>query len=139
MICTTLCAHRYISRVRSSQVLIFMYGTLACSGYYDGRSCPICTRCFHRCSARIPAICCAPVDADISTTAFMLMQPSLFYLFAFCLCMSLDHRFEVTVTSVSLPPFVSRRGLFKNSRAVQGVDSHSWCLGGEFPRSLFLR
>ena len=25
IICTTLCAHRYISRVRSSQVLIFMY------------------------------------------------------------------------------------------------------------------
>ena len=56
IICTTLCAHRYISRVRSSQVLIFMYWAKVSSWYYDGRSCPICTRCFHRCSARIPTI-----------------------------------------------------------------------------------
>ena len=27
--------------------------------------------------------------------------------------------FEVTVTTVSLPPFMSRRDLFKNSRAIQ--------------------
>ena len=53
IICTKLCAHRYISRVRSSQVLIFY---VPGSGYYHGRSCPICTRCFHRCSARIPTI-----------------------------------------------------------------------------------
>lgn len=53
IICTTWCAHRYISRVRSAQVLIFY---VPGSGYYHGRSCPICTRCFHRCSARIPTI-----------------------------------------------------------------------------------
>ena len=33
-----------------------MYGTMAGSGCCDGRSCPICTWCFHRCSARIPTI-----------------------------------------------------------------------------------
>ena len=33
-----------------------MYQATSCSGYYHGRSCPLCTRCFHRCSARIPTI-----------------------------------------------------------------------------------
>ena len=33
-----------------------MYGTMAGSGCCDGRSCPTCTWCFHRCSARIPTI-----------------------------------------------------------------------------------
>ena len=56
IICTTLCAHRYISQVRLFRVLIFMYQAKVGSLYYDGRSCPICTRCFHRCSARIHTI-----------------------------------------------------------------------------------
>ena len=56
IICTTWCARRYISRVRSFRVLIFMYWAKVSSWYYDGRSCSICTRCFHRCSARIPTI-----------------------------------------------------------------------------------
>ena len=56
IICTTWCAHRYISQVRSFRVLIFMYQAKVSSWYDDGRSCPICTRCFHRCSARIPTI-----------------------------------------------------------------------------------
>ena len=56
IICTKLCAHRYISRVRLVRVLIFMYQAKVGSLYNDGRSCPICTRCFHRCSARIPTI-----------------------------------------------------------------------------------
>ena len=51
------CAHRYIACVRSFRVLILMMsGTMTCSGYYGGRSCPIWTRCFHRCSARISTI-----------------------------------------------------------------------------------
>ena len=33
-----------------------MYQAKVGSLYNDGRSCPICTRCFHRCSARIPTI-----------------------------------------------------------------------------------
>ena len=53
---TTLCTHRYISQVRLFRVLIFMYQAKVGSWYYDGRSCPICIRCFHRCSARIPTI-----------------------------------------------------------------------------------
>ena len=56
IICTKSCAHRYISRVRLVRVLIFMYQAKVGSLYNDGRSCPICTRCFHRCSARIPTI-----------------------------------------------------------------------------------
>ena len=52
-----------------------------------------------------------PMDADFS---------SLFSFFALSLCAC---RFEVTVTSVSLPPFVSPRGLFNTnqrlSRCVQ--------------------
>ena len=66
IICITLCAYRYISRVRSEQVLIFMYQAMSCSGYYHGRSCPICTRCFHRCSARTPTIPPAVGCLDVS-------------------------------------------------------------------------
>ena len=33
-----------------------MYQAMSSRGYYHGRSCPICTRCFHRCSARIHTI-----------------------------------------------------------------------------------
>ena len=58
IICITLCAYQYIYRVRSERVLIFMYQAMSCScsGYYHGRSCSICTRCFHLCSARLPTI-----------------------------------------------------------------------------------
>jgi hypothetical protein len=70
IICTTWCARRYISRVRSFRVLIFMYWAKVSSWYYDGRSCSICTRCFHRCSARIPTITaivvCIPIKPPLT-------------------------------------------------------------------------
>ena len=42
-----------------------------------------------------------------------LSTSSLFYLFALSACAC---RFEVTVTSASLPPFMSRRGLFHTNQ-----------------------
>ena len=35
---------------------VHFHGTFGPGTYYDGRSCPICTRCFHRCSSRIRTI-----------------------------------------------------------------------------------
>ena len=70
IICTTWCARRYISRVRSFRVLIFMYWAKVSSWYYDGRSCSICTRCFHRCSARIPTITAIVVCIPIKPPFF---------------------------------------------------------------------
>ena len=55
-----------------------MYQAMSCSGYYHGRSCPICTRCFHRCSARIPAIPSSVVSRHGSRSDRPSKKPTVF-------------------------------------------------------------
>ena len=55
-----------------------MYQAMSSRGYYHGRSCPICTRCFHRCSARIPAIPSSVVSRHGSRSDRPSKKPTVF-------------------------------------------------------------